>query len=342
MDAFYEELGNLNYTKENIACTVLEGEGTGTHALFENGVKTGEPDAFFTEHAAELTSAKSTGVLEIGGRKVFLELLGSQKKMTVCGGGHVSVPVIRIAKMTGFEVTVLEDRPLFADHARAAGADRVICDSFAEGLKKVQGDTDSYFVILTRGHRYDMECLRDLLKKKYAYIGMIGSRARVARAKEVLHAEGYTEAQTDSLHSPIGLSIAAETPEEIAVAILAEIIQVKNSEKRTGGYDREILKALQSPGAKVLATIISREGSAPRSIGTKMAVLEDGRCIGTIGGGCAESEIIGQALQLLRRQETGCRMNLVDMTAKEAEDDGMVCGGRIRVFLEPVYTEEIK
>jgi xanthine dehydrogenase accessory factor len=340
MDAFYEALENLNYTKENVACTILEGEGCGLHALFENGAAVGTPDPFFTEHAQELTAGKKTEILEIGGRKVFAELLGNQKKMTVCGGGHVSIPVIRMAKSTGFEVTVLEDRPMFADHARAAGADRVICDSFTEGLKQIEGDLDSYFVILTRGHRYDMDCLRDMLKKPYAYIGMIGSHGRVARAKEVLLEEGFRREQLDTLHAPIGLPIGAETPEEIAVSIMAEIIQVKNGEKKSGGYDRELLKAVCGPGNKAVATIISRKGSAPRSIGTKMAVFEDGRCTGTIGGGCAESDIIHQALRMLREKEVSCKMNLVDMTGKEAEDDGMVCGGRIQVFLEPVYSTE--
>lgn len=340
MSDFYELLGDVNMTKENTACTIIEGDGTGSHALFENGAAVGGPDDFFVRHAGELTADKNTSLIRLEGRTVFTELLGSQKKMVICGGGHVSVPVIRIAKMTGFEVTVLEDRPLFADHAREAGADHVICDSFSESLKTIDGDGDTYFVILTRGHRYDMECLSSLLLKPCAYIGMVGSRARVARAKEILLAEGIPKEKTDSLHSPIGLPIVAETPEEIAVSILAEIIGVKNREHRTGGYDKELLKAIREPGDKAVATIISREGSAPRGIGTKMAVFADGHCAGTIGGGCAEADIIRQALLMLHEKSADCRIASVDMTAAEAEDEGMVCGGRIRVFLEPVYSTD--
>ena len=129
-----------------------------------------------------------------------------------------------------------------------------------------------------------------------------------------------------------------KTPEEIAVSIVAELIQIKNQTKKTAGYDSllmEYLTGVKEPGQpKVLATIIARRGSAPRSIGTKMLVLGDGRIIGTIGGGCMESEVQHQCLRLLREENEKSRIVCADMTVSQAEDEGMVCGGTIDVFLE--------
>ena len=152
------------------------------------------------------------------------------------------------------------------------------------------------------------------------------------------------------VHSPIGLNIGAETPEEIAVCIIAEIIEAKNREKLSGGYSKEMLRAiLETPQGegkenadasanegKIMTTIVARRGSAPRAVGTKMLVLPDGRCVGTIGGGCAEAEVLRKALWMLRSQEPKTKLCQVNMTGKDAEEEGMVCGGVIDVFLESV------
>src|SRR5699024_5240603 len=84
--------------------------------------------------------------------RIYRERIGRTPKMIICGAGHVSMPIIRMGKMLGFMVTVIEDRPKFADHARAAGADQVLCEPFADGLSKIRGDSDSWFIIVTRGH----------------------------------------------------------------------------------------------------------------------------------------------------------------------------------------------
>ena len=130
------------------------------------------------------------------------------------------------------------------------------------------------------------------------------------------------------------------------ILIFAQIIQVKNEKERTEGYPEELLEAIlegydsghdgkESGRRAVLATIISRQGSAPRSVGTKMLIREDGTTLGTIGGGCAESRVMQKALQMLRLPESPrFLVTGVDMTAQEAEEEGMVCGGRIQVMLE--------
>ena len=259
---------------------------------------------------------------------IFRERVGRTPKLYICGGGHVSIPIIRMGKMLGFNVTVLEDRPKFADHARQAGADQVFCLPFEEALAGIAGDSDSCFVIVTRGHRYDTICLERILAKRYAYVGMMGSRRRTAIVKDQLAQKGVSREVLEGVHTPIGLKIGAQTPEEI--------IQVKNSRQKSGGYSEEMLRAVleETHRKMVLATIISRKGSAPRDVGTKMLIREDGSTVDTIGGGCVESEIIQKALLMMRENTPDFAICRVDMTADAAEDEGMVCGGMVEVMME--------
>ena len=330
MNRFYEELKTALALPEGDIWseTVLAGEHAGEKRLSCGGGagEEGEQKVKFLHD----TDAQT---------RIYRERIGRTPKMIICGAGHVSIPIIRMGKMLGFTVTVIEDRPKFADHARAAGADQVLCEPFADGLSQIRGDSDSWFIIVTRGHRYDTECLEAILRKPYAYVGMMGSRRRVAIVKDQLVAKGVCREALDGVHTPIGLKIGAETPEEIAVSVMAEIIQVKNAGSAKGGYSPELLDAVLDPDdsrEKVLATIISRKGSAPRSVGTKMLIRADGTTVDTIGGGCIESEVIQKALLMMRAENEGFRLCTVDMTADAAEDEGMVCGGVVEVMLEKV------
>lgn len=326
--------------KSNLLATVLEGEAAGTRYFWADGellgyTGTGEVNE---ELKTQITETPQSGIYEIEGQKFFIEHLKRQAHLVICGGGHVSQQVIELAGKVGFHVTVLEDRPYFADRAREAGADLVLCDAFEKSLQGIAGTPDTYFLVVTRGHRFDRACLEQILKKPYAYVGMMASRGRSALLKKQMAEDGFDRKALDEMHTPVGLSIHAETPEEIAVFIVAELIQIKNQTKKTAGYDSllmEYLTGVKEPGQpKVLATIIARRGSAPRSIGTKMLVLGDGRIIGTIGGGCMESEVQHQCLRLLREENEKSRIVCADMTVSQAEDEGMVCGGTIDVFLE--------
>ena len=330
MNRFYEELKTALALPEGDIWseTVLAGEHAGEKRLScGDGAGAEGEQKVKTLHDAESQT------------RIYRERIGRTPKMVICGAGHVSMPIIRMGKMLGFTVTVIEDRPKFADHARAAGAHQVLCEPFSDGLSKIRGDSDSWFIIVTRGHRYDTECLEAILQKPYAYVGMMGSRRRVAIVKDQLEAKGVCREALDGVHTPIGLKIGAETPEEIAVSVMAEIIQVKNAGSAKGGYSPELLDAVLNPEdsrEKVLATIISRKGSAPRSVGTKMLIRADGTTVDTIGGGCIESEVIQKALLMMRAEDEEFRLCAVDMTADAAEDEGMVCGGVVEVMLEKV------
>ena len=265
--------------------TVINGPHTGAKAFFaEDGLLWQHPEnGFFTEQGEAAEKIRTSGQQELAGETVFCDCLGDKKKLVICGAGHVGVALLRMALLLGFDVTVLEDRPYFADGARRAGAKRVICDSFEQGLDAVDSDEDTYFVIMSRGHRYDMVCLEKIVKKTYAYLGMMGSKGRSALVRKNLLEQGVPAEQVEALHAPIGLTIHAETPEEIAVSILGEIISIKNQGKKTCGFSKEQMTILQDETdtrAKVLCTIVARRGSAPRSVGTKMLVLEDGAAAG--------------------------------------------------------------
>ena len=340
--SLYKMIEQANPNQQNMVIKVLDGDAFGQAALVSDHKLTWESEevGFFSKHLKEIEQIEEGGLTEIDGTRLFCEILGHEKKFVICGGGHVSIPIIKMGRMIGCKITVLEDRPKFADNARRAGADEVICEPFDQGLEKIEGDEDTFFIIVTRGHRYDQMCLESIVKKQHAYIGMIGSRRRVILVKQALLDKGADPDVIERVYTPIGLDIGAETPEEIAVAILAEIIEVKNKKKkRNSGYSAEMIDAVvyKEPEEKrVLATIVSRRGSAPREVGTKMLVCPDGRCIGTIGGGCAESNILQKALLMLRMGETKAKMHRADMTGNEAEDEGMVCGGVIDVLLEVV------
>ena len=338
MEAIQESEGRA----ERMVLTVLEGEAVSEKALIINGeiVWESRKDGYFRRHEADVKNVTESGIVTFDGVRIFCDTLGQEKRIVICGAGHVSIPVIKIAVMMDCEVIVLEDRPMYADHARQAGASQVICEPFDEALDKIEGSADTYFVILTRGHRYDQICLEKIAQKEHAYIGMIGSRRRTAMVKQSLAEKGIDKAVLDAVYTPIGLDIGAQTPAEIGVAIIAEIIEVKNKKKRTYGYSKEIMRALTAPDVypqqKIMATIVTRHGSAPQGLGTKMLICQDGQCVGTIGGGCMEARVIQIARLMAAGENEQSRICHVDMTGNEAEDEGMVCGGEVDVFLEVV------
>ena len=344
---FYDVITELNINLENRLFTVCEGDHAGEKMIVSGGepVWTSSENGFFSVHSSDAVSVEDGCLAVIDGERVFAELLGNEKKIVICGAGHVSMPVIEIAKMMGFRVTAIDDREQFVQNALDHGADEGICSGFEEALAGIPGDPDTFFIIVTRGHMSDSECLLSIINKPHAYVGMIGSHRKVGLVKQMLADNGIPQDVIDSVHTPIGLAIGAETPEEIAVAILAEIIEVKNKTRKGTGIPADIMKALMSDerGPAVLATIISKQGSSPRAAGTRMLVEEGGVITGTIGGGCAEATVILYAAEVLRNLEDKEKheavnpviMN-VDMTGKDVAESGMICGGAIEVLLEVV------
>lgn len=340
---FYDVISELNINLENRMFTVCEGGHAGEKMIVSAGeaVWMSSEEGLFAGHKSDAMAAENGRLTEIDGERVFPELLGSEKKIVICGAGHVSMSVIRIARMIGFHVTAIDDREQFVRNALDSGADEAICSGFGEALAGIPGDKDTFFIIVTSGHRSDSECLLNIVNKPHAYVGMIGSRRKVGMVKQMLADAGIPKETIEAVHTPIGLDIGAETPEEIAVAIMAEIIEVKSRSRKSAGIPADIMKALQSGdrGASVMATIVSKQGSSPRNAGTRMLISEDGSITQTIGGGMAEARIIERAVGMLAESKNGpvgpVVMN-VDMTGKDVEGEESICGGAIEVLLEIV------
>ena len=328
----FRELMKLE-TDSLIFSTVIEGGGTGTHALSgQNGLiyaETGFPGGFTpaaSEHPCFCT--------EFAGSRIFSQQLGLSRKAVICGGGHVAQELIRILSRLEFEVTVLEDRDDFGDRAREAGAGRVLVGSYEQNLASLETGPETCFVIMTRGHRYDMECLYHILSRKAFYKGFMCSRVRAGHAAEEMLKRGIDPRAVKELHAPVGLPIGAETPAEIAVSVAAEII----SEIRRNGREAipgKILEALITEEEKVLATIVSRCGSAPREAGTRMAVFKDGSITGTLGGGALEAAAREKAVNMLR-QHVKTELMTADLAGSTDPSDGMACGGTVSIFFETV------
>ena len=164
--------------------------------------------------------------------KIFVEAQAQPPHLIIVGAGHIAVPLAAIAKINDFEVTVLDDRPQYANTARFPSADRVIAGPFRPELDRLRGgrptfDNHTYVVLVTRGHQYDIDSLLEVLDDPLAYIGMIGSQRRIRAVFELLERDqGIPAAKFDRIYAPIGIDIGARTPAEIAVCIIAEMINV--------------------------------------------------------------------------------------------------------------------
>ncbi len=163
-----------------------------------------------------------------------IEKIGPQDVLYIFGAGHISTFVARLAKMIGFNVIVTDDREDFANRERFPDADDIWVAPFTEVFAKIEAANTSYMVIVTRGHIHDMDVLREGLRAKPCYIGMIGSRRKREQIYAALNKEGFTNEQLSSVCCPIGSDIGAQTPEEIAVSIAAELIEVRNRGTDTG------------------------------------------------------------------------------------------------------------
>lgn len=170
--------------------------------------------------------ASQEGMMCGGSVEVFIEPLAPLPVLYVFGGGHISLSLARLAKLVDFRLVVIDDRPEFANKERFPDADETIAGDFTTLLPQLTVNGSSYIVIVTRGHQNDAQILEWAARTEAAYVGMIGSKKKIRTIFEHLKTRGITEEQLSRVHSPIGLPIGAETPEEIAVSIMAEIIQV--------------------------------------------------------------------------------------------------------------------
>jgi xanthine dehydrogenase accessory factor len=197
--------------------------------VFEDGgmeqrIGSGEIDSAVRTLSQEAIGKKGRHVADIGdGVRVFFDVFSGELGLLICGAGHIALPLARFGQELGFRVTVLDDRSDFAVPSRFPGCE-VIAQDFVLALRDMPLGPSTYAVVITRGHEHDVECLAEILRKETAYTGLIGSRRRVRFVLQLLRQQGISPERLKEVFTPIGVPIGAESPEEIALSIAAELV----------------------------------------------------------------------------------------------------------------------
>lgn len=290
-------------------------------------IKEGDKD--FSYSSQMICSGKET---------MYLEPVARKARLIILGGGHISKSLCSFAAKTGFSPWVIDERQEFANEKRFPDAEKVIAAPYLEALNAVKINSEDYVAIITRGHSCDGDCLLHILNHELPrYLGMIGSKQRVKAQFAMFQSQGVPKDKLSLVHNPIGLNIGGVTPEEIAISILAELIQEKRLNRKNqhiktdlDEYMIEIIADNKRPAA--VATILRASGSTPRKEGAKMLVFEDGTIIGSIGGGLGENVVIRRAVNLIGTGKS--EVFHFEMDADVAARDGMACGGNMDVLIE--------
>ena len=278
----------------------------------------------------------------------YLRSFHPPERLILLGCGNIGQELCRYAADLGFAVTAVDERPAFANRTLMPDAAEILCSDFPDAIRRLQITERDYVCVITRGHRFDADCLREILPGAYPrYLGMIGSKRRVALLMKQLESEGFGPDALKRIHAPIGISINALTVKEIAISIVAELIQCRRSgldrrskETRLTAEDidlrlLEFLTCDETP--KALLLVYETSGSTPVKSGAMMAVDKVGRTVGTIGGGCGEGAVLKDAYRIIG-SGTQCTVT-VDMSNDIAEEEGMVCGGEMKVLIADVSPE---
>ena len=278
----------------------------------------------------------------------YLRSFHPPERLILLGCGNIGQELCRYAADLGFTVTAVDERPGFANRTLMPDAAEILCSDFPDAIRRLQITERDYVCVITRGHRFDADCLREILPGAYPrYLGMIGSKRRVALLMKQLESEGFGPDALKRIHAPIGISINALTVKEIAISIVAELIQCrragldrrsKETRLTAEDIDLRLLEFLACDDVpKALLLVYETSGSTPVKSGAMMAADKVGRTVGTIGGGCGEGAVLKDAYRIIG-SGTQCTVT-VDMSNDIAEEEGMVCGGEMKVLIADVSPE---
>lgn len=213
-------------------CLVRDG-GARAHTIGDSKIVqaiVAESEKHLRAEKSQLVELQMAGVE--GKLEVFFEVMPEPPRLIVVGAGHIAVPLVQMAKVLDFHVTVTDDRIAFANRERFPDADQVLVGDMAQMLKDMTITAACYIVLITRGHAYDEPCLRVIMHSKAKYIGMIGSKRRIKACFQRFRDEDKVgEEAIERIYAPIGLDIGTETPAEIALSILGEVIKVRRGGK---------------------------------------------------------------------------------------------------------------
>jgi xanthine dehydrogenase accessory factor len=283
--------------------------GTGEQAIYHDGIF--------------LAGSKNQPIEEAD----LVEHIKPEPHLFIFGAGHVSKALYDLAVLQEMKVTVADERIEVCNEERFPLANRILMP-YTTMLQTEFDVVSPYYVIVTHGHSYDSKCLEYALRHKSSYIGMIGSKGKVASTMQKMLDKGFSQEQLDKVCSPIGLKIGAVTPQEIAISIMAEIISYFRSDKNLVTVDPNLVKLMASRHG-VDVRIVEKHGSAPRSVGSQMFVTTDDQLYGTIGGGAIENKSIEIARQMI---DDNLPYHLEHFTLDASSDLGMICGGNAKVI----------
>ncbi len=237
-EAFRSLAESIGKERPGILATIVSGKDRAEIERFwlEKGAQEGSVHRKLNEFSGEMTACLEKGnclyIEKPGDRTVFLEPVRPLPKLVIAGAGHIGRSLAHMANLLDFEVTVIDDRPEYANPQNIPDADHIVAGSIGKAIRQIPKTGDTYIVIVTRGHRDDADALRACIDSDIAYIGMIGSKKKVRLMREnFLSREWATAERFDRVHTPVGLEINSKTVQEIAVSICAELIQVRNRGK---------------------------------------------------------------------------------------------------------------
>lgn len=329
MNHYYTTLLERLKKESLIRKTVLKGEGIGEEALFSGS----EMIASLAKLEHTWEKEGKTVNNEIGNEGLLTEKLDSKIELVLCGGGHVAKELYALATQLEMEISILDEREEFCNKTLYPKAS-LYCAPFVETLHKEQAWIKPYFVIITRGHSFDQACLEICLDLPHSYIGMIGSRNKVAITMGNLKKKGISEETLNGVYSPIGLSIGAVTAAEIAISIMAQIIGVYRKDSPSVRLDPKLLRTLADRKDYILARVVKKSGSAPCEVGFQIAVFEDGSSQGTVGGGLVEANTIEHAKAMLHDRALPNQLLEYGLDNTKAGSLGMICGGEVAMLFQ--------
>ena len=257
----------------------------------------------------------------------LVEHIKPEPHLFIFGAGHVSKALYDLAVLQDMKVTIADEREEVCNAERFPLANRILMP-YSTILQTEFDVVSPYYVIVTHGHSYDSQCLEYALNHNSSYIGMIGSKGKVAATMQKMLDKGFSQEQLDKVCSPIGLKIGAVTPQEIAISIMAEVISYFRSDKNLVTVDPNLVKLMTNEHG-VDVRIVEKHGSAPRSVGSQMFITKEGQLYGTIGGGAIENRSVEIAKHMLKEN---LPYHLEHFTLDASSDLGMICGGSAKVI----------
>ena len=310
---------------DTVAATCVEGIYQGSRALYQKGLLQAALPESSTGFWQQVSLPEDDGFRGLidgpDSAEVFLEPLVSEPRLIIVGAGHVAQALAKQASVCGFRVFVVDERPQLLTGERFPNC--VLMGDFS-ALSSFSG-RDCYFAIMAADHETSERSLAAVMSGDYAYVGMIGAARRRPGVLSRLREAGIPEEKLKALALPIGLDIGAETPAEVAVSILAQLIAVRRRQNGGAESDIPLYRTLsEKDESLVLATVIKTDGPAPRDRGAKLLRLADGRLVGSVGGGALEEDVLTVAAMTV---EDGVPRRVFSQSE---------AGGRVQVFVERV------